>query len=154
MNNTVRNAIYSQQTGEVFVPILSIEHPSIAPIRMVGDNVGIEVGGNWYYPFPFEYELPSNEDGVVQSLKVNIANVSREIVSLVRSVSTKPTATFQLIMRSDPTVDLGRTYLMDIRAASWDALMIELTLSRSKNLKINFPRTDFKFTPIHYPGLF
>jgi hypothetical protein len=154
MNNVARGAIYAQQTGEVFVPLLTISHSSIDTIRIVGDNQGITVDGNWYDPFPFEYELPSNESGMVESLIVKVVNVSREIVSLIRSVNTKPSATFRLIMRSDPTVNLGKDYEMDIRAASWDALMIELTLSRSKNLSVNFPRTDFKFTPVNYPGLF
>ena len=59
LSNTARRALYAQETGEVFLLLLVISHPSLpAPIRVVNNSEDVVSGGFTYQRFPFELALP------------------------------------------------------------------------------------------------
>lgn len=148
-------ALYSQESGEVFAPLLTISHPDLVdPVRIVGDMVNLTKGTDTYTAAPFSYELPSDQEGKIQSIKIRIENVSRVLVQTIREIASSPTMTFEIVRVADPTDVVAGPFTMRLDKVSYNAITIEGTLGRARRLDVEFPRTDYSYTPPNFPGMF
>ena len=102
-SDTLR-ALFAQESGEVFAPLLVIDHEDLVnPVRIVGDTVNLTKGLDTYTAAPFSYDLPSDQEGKIQEIKIRVSNVSRELVQMIRSLQSSPTMTFEIVRVADPT---------------------------------------------------
>lgn len=154
LSNTARRALYAQETGEVFLLLLVISHPSLpAPIRVVNNSEDVVSGGFTYQRFPFELALPPESDEAPPTVTLRIANADRQIVQAVRSLAGEAmTVDLSVILASSPdTIEAG-PYRFTLRDVSYDAAIVEGTLRFEDVLNEPFPADSF--TPARFPGLF
>lgn len=150
---TFKQAIYAQDTDEVFIVLVEIDHDDFAsPIRVCNDSVDITSNGDVYLAYPFQIELPSDEDGDMPQARLTIDNVDRSLTASIRAIQTPPSVRIMVVLVSDPDVieiDLPGFVFTNI---SYDALTITGTISIESFMNEPFPGDVF--TPTQFPGLF
>lgn len=150
---TFKAAVLAQETDEVPLVLLTIDHDSLdAPLRFVNNPVDIESNGETYTAFPFEFQLPPASPDSLPFAQLTIDNVDRQIVEAVRSIPTAPTVSAAVILASDPdTIEapLPEFYLFNIQ---YDQLTVTGTLVVSTLDDEPFPA--WSFMPSFFPGLF
>ena len=146
---TFKAVAYAQQTNEVVLVILEIDHDDLAaPIRVVNNTENITSGGDEYLAAGFDIKLP-DDDG---KTTISVCNVDRIMVQAIRSISSRPTVTISVILASDPdTIEVG-PYIMELSEVSYDAFTVTGTLTFDNFLDEPFPGD--KFNPGIFPGLF
>ena len=152
---TFRQAVFSQETDKVFLPIITISHPSLgSPLRFVRDAYQITSGGNVYLPFPFNVTLPNDRDdgGQVKSVQLTIDNVDRSIIGTLRSIPDSPTLTLSIVLASSPdTVEFG-PMTFSLQGVSYNADTITGTLVAEDRLQNKVP--GLTWNPVDFSGVF
>lgn len=145
-------AAFRQETDEVFLIILDIDHPALAdPIRVVNNSENIVSNGNTYVAFPFEIRLPDEAEDQPR-VTLTIDNVDRVIVDTIRSLTTAPTVSISVILASSPNdIEVG-PFVMTLREVTYDVMTVQGELTFDDVLNEPFPGDSF--IPAHYPGLF
>lgn len=149
-------SIHAQETGDVWVAILELDHPTFAQtIRLVNNDEPVSYGGNTYNPFPFEISLPSDADGELPVLDWTAANVSRELVPALRGAAASAgyiQARVAWLRANDPTnLEVGWLDL-EIRNIPYNTTSLNGTMSVEPLLDQQFGYK--KFDPTVAPGLF
>jgi hypothetical protein len=150
---TLRAAVNAQQTGEVFLVILEIDHADmVTPIRVVNDQISVMSGGDYYAAFPFQVQMPDESDDTMPFVTLRIDNVDQQIVTALRQLTSAPTVTLSVVLASDPdTVEAG-PFTFSLAQATYDANAVAATLTYEDVLSEPIPGD--KFTPNNFPGVF
>lgn len=154
LSTPARRAVYAAQTGEVFVFLVSLRHPSFADdIRVCSDSTAVNSLGRVFVPFPFEISLADeSEDGPVTA-RLRICNVDRRIVQEVRAVpSGAIDVVVELVLASSPHVREAGPMTFSLRDVSYDAAVVEGELKFEDLL--NEPWPQHTMTPGWFPGMF
>lgn len=153
VSSTLKAAVYGQETSEVFLVILEIDHDDLAsPIRVVNNYENITSNGDTYTGYPFEINLPDDTEEGPGDVELRIDNVDRAIVQAVRDISGAATAELSVVLASDPdTIEVG-PYSMTVREASYTSLVVTGTLTVEDIL--NEPYPGDLITPQNFPGMF
>lgn len=144
-------AMNAPESGEVWLVLLTISNPGMTTIRVVSNNEDITSRGNTYLAFPFEIELPGQDPDSPSSARLRIDNVDKRIVEAVRSITTPPNVTIEVVLASQPdTVEIAYTDLT-LRSVEYDADSVrgELTFE-----SIFSEPVTLTITPNRFPGLF
>jgi len=151
---TTRQAVYAKETDEVFIILLKIEHDELdAPIQLSSDSVNtIRSGEDPYLAFPFDLSLPIDSPDKMPEATITIDNISREMVSEIRSISTAPTCTIMVVRASDPDTIEALWSSFEIKDIKYNSLVIQGTLSLENFLQEPYPADVFG--PADFPGLF
>ena len=146
-------ALTTQETGEVFLLLITIAHPNLVPsLYFVNNTVDVISRGNTYLGWPFQISLPEERDDALPTVQLQIDNVDRRIMEGIRALTTAPTVTVEVILASSPdTVDAG-PFNFTLRGVDYTALVITGTLAPEDVL--NEPAMQYAFTPARTPGLF
>ena len=151
-----RQSTFTQETGEAFLSICSISHPSIlnGPLRVVNDLQDITSVSNVYTAFPFQVILPS--DGVDERprVKLSLDNIDRSIVIAIRSIppGDPPMVQIDIVLASQPDViDISFPGLT-LRNVEYDQFVIEGDLVLDEDDREPIPWQTF--SPQLAPGLF
>jgi len=153
LSAVTRRAIFSQETGEVFVILLSIRHADLTEtIRVCSDSRNLESRGETYLACPFRAALPSEQEGELARVRLMIDNVERRIVEAVRTISSAPSVTLEVVLASHPDVVEAGPFEFALRDVSYDELTVEGELSFENVL--NEPYPEGIFSPADFPGIF
>ena len=148
-------AMLSQQTDEVFLTCLTLDHSSMSvPVRVVNDVQALVRTAGTFQPFLFEIALPNDEEGKPPTVNLKISNVDRAIVDALKDLPMNefPTVKMEVVMASSPdTVEAG-PFVMDLMKWSADAGVVTGKLGYQNPLNDAFPKDDM--TPSTTPGLF
>ncbi len=116
--------VYKQDTPEVFLQLLKIDHPDLdEPIRVVNNSEDIisdvEVTGvdQTFVAFPFTINLPTGKTGEISQTSLQIDNISRQISLAIRSISSAPTVTMWVVLGKSNLV--GWWKLEDVRCLDY-----------------------------------
>lgn len=144
ISSAFREAAYGGQTKEVFLVLLALTHADlVTPIRVALNNEDVVSNGNTYQACALELILPSERDKEPPTARIRIDNVDRAIVNAIRSIADSPTVTIRLVLASDPDaveIEWANFSLSDV---SYDALVVEGTLSYEPILNEPFPADSF-----------
>lgn len=153
VSSVFRSAAFAQQTDQIYLILVVINHASLAqPIRVVNNFSNITSNGNEYIGCPFDLELPGDSEEALPGASIIICNVDRQIVQAVRSVTGPPTITISVILASSPnTVEAG-PYSMILREANYDTMSVSGNIVSEDVLNESYPGDSF--TPGNFPGLF
>jgi len=150
---TFRQAVYAQETAEVLIILLEIDHDDLdSPIRICKNDTDITSNGNVYLAYNFDIQLPTDEDNDVPQAQLVIDNVDRALTQAIRTIQTPPTIRIMVVLASAPDtleVDMPDFLLTNI---SYNASTITATISIENFLQEPFPGD--LFTPTQFPGLF
>ena len=147
-------AIFSGESGEVFVVLLDLEHPGfVETIRVCSNDLPVNCRGYDYVPFPFEIVLPDDNDEAPPRVRLRIDNVDRRIVSEIRRITGNPiTVRLRVVLASSPSTEEVGPMEFSLRDVIYNATTIEGTLMYEDLLNEPFPRDTF--TPAKFPGMF
>jgi len=149
-------SIHAQETGDVWVAILELDHSTFSQtVRLVNNEEAVVYGGNTYNPFPFEISLPSDSEGELPVLDWAASNVSRELVPELRGAAAAAgyiQARVAWLRANDPTnLEVGWLDL-EIRNIPYSTTTLSGTMSVEPLLDQKFGFK--KFDPTVAPGLF
>lgn len=144
-------AIAAESTDECPLMLVTIAHDDLdAPIRVVNNIENITSNGETFIGLPFAIELPDEGDRPGEA-RISVDNVNRAIAEAVRSISTPPDVTIQVILASQPdTIDLELTGLK-MRDVTMDASAVTGYL-RFEELTVE--PVAATMTPSRFPALF
>jgi len=160
---TLRTAANAEATGEILIFLVTVTHELLeTPLRFSSDPTerlsvdplvyGTSSRGDTYSFLPLGLVLPDDSDGTPPAIKLTIDNVSRDMIPLLRSVSTPATVTVELVLASDPdTVEVAWPDF-DLVNASYDAGQVSIDLA--VNALATEPYPAGSFTPSGFPGMF
>lgn len=153
LSSAMLRALLLQHTNEVVLFLVAASHADWAtPIRLVDDRVAITSNGDTYNPYPFEVLLPDEDADQPQvQTQIVFCNVDRQIIALLRDLSTKPTIEVSLILASTPdTLEYGPAQF-ELTGYDYDVKTITAILSYEDVLHELIPGDTFN--PTDYPGL-
>lgn len=158
-----RKALFSQESGEVPIFLLTITHPSLlAPIYLSTDpttrfqddppayNTVSRTLGFLYAGI--DVTIPDEQDKTPPASKLTIQNVTRELIPLARSVSTPPSVKIEAVLASAlDTVEMTWPAL-DMSNLQYDANQLVFDLTMDALTTEPFPSGNF--SPAYFPALF
>ncbi len=146
-------AARAQETGEVFLLLLTITHASLAvPIRVVNNTVNITSLGETFVAFPFQIQLPDEHEDSPPRMRLVIDNVDRTIVQSLRPLTSPPTVQLDVCLASQPNTIEASFPGFQLQSVGYDAFAVEGDLSLDDIVTEPFP--EGSFTPQYFPGLF
>jgi len=163
-SETFRIATNSQETGQVLVLLLTLEHENLEdPIRFSTDNADsfeflgetvrgtISNGENYLY-FPMEVQLPEDKEGTVSRASITVCNVLADLLAEIRGMEESPTVTMQVVLASSPNTVEALFSGFEFVDISADAFTITGTLSLGNFLSEPYPGGII--LPSNFPGCF
>ncbi len=144
-------ALVAEETDEVFLDLIIIEHEELAtPIRVVRNVEDVEIDGETYAGLPFEIELP-DEGERPGDLMLTIDNVDRRIVNTIRSIQSPPTVTYRLVLASQPEVIEYEAAGLTLRDCTYDVAQVRGYMRYEPLVTESVADT---ITPSRFPALF
>lgn len=157
-----RRALYARDGGQVACALLTISHVTEGTFRISTDTTqrltddpvtyGTISRGQAYQFCPCDVLLPLSERGSEPVARLAIANVSRDLVPLVRSVEAGITCKIEIVDPAEPDIVQRDVGTMRVTAASYSATEIVITMRHDLRINEQFPKG--KFTPGGFPGIF
>lgn len=161
VSDTLLSAIYAEETGEAMALLLTLDHATLeSPVRVTDATTetladgarGLVSRGYAFQWYPFELELPRDEQGKPLTAKLRIDNVGRRLVQHLRPVTSPPAVTIEAVLDSDPDTVEVRFDHFRLAQASWSTLVVEGDLVQRGPEAEPYPAPTF--TPAGFPGLF
>lgn len=142
----------AQETGEVFLILLTITHDDLAePIRVVCNTENVTSRASVFLATYFEVELPADDGESVSSARLSFDNVDRAIVQAIRSIATAPDVLMEIVLASQPdTVEAAFDFVL--QAPEWSAQMVSGQLVFEDEINVEMPA--HKMSPNLFPGIF
>jgi len=152
LSATADASAHAQETDEVWLVLLTIEHASLAtPIRVVNNTEDITSGGDLFQAFPFRIIPPGEDPDGPMRASIAFDNVERTAITAIRSLSSPPLVTIEVILASAPnTIEMSYTG-MQLLEAAYD--QFEITGELMYEALMTEPIT-LSMTPSRMPGLF
>lgn len=160
--DSFKQAAYAQETDQVFIALLTITSDELTePIYIASDpyqmlpvaNVyGVVSQGHEFVFLPFDITLPRDDKTGTVSAKIEIENIDREIVAVVRSIRKPAMMKIQVVMSRDVEEIELEFADFQLRNVSYDAEWIQGDLTLDYWGLEPFP--SGRFTPSGFPGLF
>lgn len=153
MTVALTTSAFAQETTDVWLVLVTIEHADLAaPIRVVNNTEDVVSGGDTYTAFPFEVTLPDSKDDAPDRGRLVIDNVSREIAQAIRSITSPATVTFEVIRAAAPdTIEMTWPFFK-LTNVKWDVLQVSGDLTLEDFTSEPYPAGIF--SPAGFPGLF
>lgn len=158
-----RKALFSQESGEVPIFLLTIMHPKInPPIYLTTDPTerfstdplkyrtmsrGVE-----YLYAGIDVTIPDEEDGAPPASKLTIENVTRRLVPLARSINDPASVKIEAVLASDLDVVEMTWPSLDMTNLTYDASVLQFDLTM--DALVTEPYPSGTFSPAYFPGLF
>lgn len=154
VSTTALQAMLAQDSAEVFVPLLRIEHPDLAePILLAYNTETVSRSDGDYLPYAFQINLPKQVEDETPQLSVTVDNTDLVINDKIRSLVGKPSVTFMVVLASSPnTVEAG-PFEMSLQQATADAQTITGTLGYEDDL-FSQETPCGRYLPTNSPGLY
>lgn len=158
LSSTFVQAVNAAETDEVFLVLLTVNHEDLAaPLKVTSDSVettkSSSAGGDTYDPFPFEIELPLDDEDLSGALaRLRIDAVDRSFVEAVRRIGGVPKVDVEIVLASDPDTVEATWPTFALSNGRYDATTIEGDLVLEVFAQEPFPGD--KMDPGLFPGLF
>jgi hypothetical protein len=155
LSTTAKQAIFSQTSDEVFLVLVTVDHPDMAqPIRVTSDGVDTISRGNTFIPFPFSLTLPSESEDSPPRAILSISNVNLSVITEIRkaSVDPPPSVLIEIVLASDPDTVEVTTPTFELQNVSYTAAAIQGNLGVESLVGEPFPAG--RITPANFPGAF
>lgn len=156
---------FAQETGVAIILLLTITHESLSePILISTDPTsrveetateivyGTVSNAKNYLFMPIRIKPPSEDDEGPGNMRLEIDNITRELVPSIRSLTSPPSCQVDIITSDDldNVIASWPEYLMTNLQYDKDKISAELTLE----LLHNEPFPAGSFNPSEFPGLF
>lgn len=159
----LRQALFAQESSEVPIFLLTITHAALVqPIRLTTDATERKSTdplvyrtmsrGNEFLYAGIDITLPDEVDKAPPASKLIVANVTRDLIPLARSISTPAQVKIEVVLASAlNTVEMVFP-AMDMTNLSADAA--RLTFDLTMDALATEPYPAGSFSPASFPGLY
>lgn len=153
LSATALQALYAQETGEVFLVLLTLTSPQMgSPIRVVNNTEDVVSNGNTFVKFPFDITFPDEGEDRAPVAQLRIDNIDRQIVQAVRDTTDVIKVTIEWIRAADPdTIEVSFPDF-ELTDVQYDELHVRGRLTLDSFLEEPFPADTFN--PGGFPGMF
>lgn len=144
-------SLFAQETEQVWLALLTIAHPNLAvPIRLVNNNENVTSGGFLFTAFPFEIQLPGQDEDGIGEARLVVDNADRSVLLALRELLGPLSVTIAVVLAATPNVVEILIPDMALREVDWDAERLSAVL-RMEDL-LSEP-LSLQMTPARFPGL-
>lgn len=164
MSPSALRSVFAPESDDTLIVLLTLSGSNITETIRLADNYnqrlqitdediiyGLKSRGNDYLFLPFEFNLPTEDDSSPRA-SINLYDTNKQLLPLVRSLTTAPNINIELVLASNPDiveVDFGDFLLSNIRYNA-ETISGDLVLESFENE----PFPSGTFTPSYFPGLF
>lgn len=154
LSTLAKQAIYMQETSEVFLLLVTITHATLpVPIRVVNNTQDCVSRGNTFTALPFGFVLPGEREDQIPMSRLWVDNVDREIVQAVRNATgAAPQVLAEIVLASQPDTLEAAFDGFSLKNALYDALTVSGDLAMEDVLNENYP--EGTFTPNLFKSIF
>lgn len=149
-------AARAQETDEVVLVLLTIEHPQLVPpARVCSDAVDLVSRGNTFIGgIPFDVALPDEDPERQVTVRLQMDILDQKLVEMIRTIppDPRPTVTLEVVMASTPDIVEAGPYVFELTSADWDITTAEFEIGFEDLLNEMCPAG--RFLPSTHPGLF
>lgn len=152
LTNKVLNELFVQNSDDPLLLLVTVSHASFTTLYLVNNTEDIISNGNTFVAFPMQIQLPPDNAETSRNTQITFDNVSLDLITEMRSVTSPMDVTIQAVLATDPdTVEIsfGELKMSDIK---YDQQSIRASLILDDFLSTEL--TSEKYTPSIYPGLF
>ena len=158
-----REALFSQESDEVPIFLITITHPSLTTPILLSTDATERLSdepliykttsrGNDYIYAGVMIAIPNEEDRSPPSSKLVIQNLDRSLIPLSRSISSPASAMIEVVLGSDPdTVEISLV-AMDMVNLIYNA--DNLTFDLVIDSLVTEPYPAGTYSAAYFPGLF
>lgn len=148
-------AMFAQETGEVPLVCLTMEHPDWedGPIRVVYNSEPVTRAAGVYWPAPFEITLPEETKENVPTVTMTVMNMDSNIVRQIKSIDGRIKVTMEIVLASTPDVLEAGPFELYALGAQYDMDSIQATLGYEEDI-LNTLFPSGRYTPSNSPGMF
>ena len=151
---TALQAMLAQDTPEVFIPLLRIEHPDLdAPILLAYNTEPVVRSDGTYLPYPFQINLPKQSEDEIPTVSLTVDNTDLTVNDKIRSLVGQPSVTFSVVLASSPEVEEAGPFAMSLQNAQADMNTISGTLGQEMDIFSQQVPAQ-QYLPTNSPGLF
>jgi hypothetical protein len=158
-----RQALFSQESGEVPIFLLTITHPSLVlPIRLSTDPTtrmstdplvyGTASRSNTFLYAGIDVTLPDEQDRTAPASKLIVANVALDLIPLARSVSTPSSVLIEAVLASALDIVEFSLPALSMTNLVYDVGVLTFDLTMDALATEPFPGGNFD--PASFPALF
>lgn len=163
LSSTFIAAANAQETGEIFIVLLTITHPATSDVARLSSDptqrftedplrYGTISRGNIYWFLPFQIVLPDSQESAPPLARLVIDNIDRELVELIRSHGEPGKLLIEIVLASSPDA-VERTYpTLEVTNVQYDAHAATFELHYRPLAEEGYPVGSF--TPNAFPGHF
>jgi len=152
-SNTFKLACLEQNTDEVFLWLLTIEHAASSTVFRLANNLDDVISrGNTYMAFPFQFVLPEDDGETLPTIQISVDNVSLELIDIVRTYGSGIGITAEIVLASAPNTVEYSIEDLTLIDATYNSQSITLTAQIQDLLNQRYPADDF--LPRTFPGMF
>ncbi|MGP1664445.1 MAG: DUF1833 family protein [Rhodanobacter sp.] len=147
-------ALLAQQTSEVLLSFIRVEHPSLpAPRRLVCNTQPITRLDGVYQPYAFNAPSPAQKEDRVAQTTITVDNTDLELGAILRTLVGMPTVTLFTALASQPNVIEEGPYVFSLTGMQGDMNTISGQLGYDTSIwDQNFPAQTYM--PSNSQGLF
>lgn len=150
---TALQAVFAEQTEEVFLMCLTVNQPSLAaPLLFVNDKVDLVRTVGTFIAFPFQLKLPDQTDQETPQVTLVIDNVDRSIGESVREFTSAPIITLEVVLATTPDIIEAGPFVFTAITVQYDASRVEFTLGYEAIM--DEPANKWQLTPAIAKGAF
>ena len=149
----LKQLLFAEEMDEAIILLLTLNHSELAtPIRVCSDAVDVISRGNTFISFNFNIILPLESGDTPPRAKLQIDNVDRQIIQTIRSISSAPQLTVEIVRSGD--LDTIEAQFLDFTLdnVTYNAMTVAGDLSFEDFLREPYPADTFD--PARFPGGF
>lgn len=152
VSESAKEALFAQETGEVFLEIITITADGIEQIRLVNNTQDIISGGKLYTASRFRVSFPSGKLGSSTKATIELSNIDRRPVEIVRKAKKPLLLSVALIKASTPDIIEQGPYEFTLRNTRWSASTLSADLLDDVEGNIAIPKIHYNSQD--FPGLY
>lgn len=152
LSNELLTQLYSQESDDPFLTLLTLTHPDFTTIRIVNNSSDIVSRGETYTAFPFKVTFPVDDGETARQFTLVFDNVSLFLVDEIRSVTTAIDLKIELILASMP--DDVQITQQDLKIRSINMNKQQIVANVILDDFLNVEITSERYEPKNFPGLF
>lgn len=142
--------IRSQVQSDAYLTLVTIHTSPV--YRLVNNIEDLTSRGNVFTAIPMSFDFSSDDGETIQTIKLNIDNISLEMIDWVRSLTDEVQVTIETVFSGNLDVPEITISNMTIKLIDYDAFTISATLSAADDLNQQIPSDEY--TPLQWAGLY
>ena len=150
ISQDLRDQIYATEMSDVPLVILDIVSGA-THLRFVNNNQDIIYDGNTYQATAFNFIPPGHTEGELESARLSICNIDRQIVAVIRTINTPPLVTANMVVVGDTVEREAGPWEFELRDVSYNAKVLSGTLVYNVHHKEIL--STIRFTSENFPSL-